>query len=97
MHTTRWRVARRRRPRVKTMRTRITRGGARHASLSQARGRARDQNRTGLEAWGRRPAARPQGDELDRALATRAARDAAHIAPTAPRHLFDRGPGAAHP
>ena len=58
---------------------------------------AGDQDRAGRQARRRRPAAGPQGDRPDRPAAARGARHSADLAATAPRHLLDRGPGAADP
>src|SRR5213076_2507034 len=49
------------------------------------------------EARRRGPAPRSQGHGLDRAVAPLGTWRAADLAAAAPRHLFDRGPGAAHP
>ena len=57
---------------------------------------ARDQGRAGRQARRGRPAARLQGDGADRAAAPCDARRDADLAAAAPRHLFDRGSGAAH-
>ena len=69
----------------------------RDPALPEARRRAGDQDRAGLQARRGRPAAGHQGDEPHRAPAPRAAGHAAHLAAAASRHLLDRGPGAAHP
>ena len=56
-----------------------------------------DQDGAGREARRRRPAARPQGVRLHREAALLGARRRPHLAAAAPRHLLDRGPGAADP
>ncbi len=58
--------------------------------------RSADQDGPGRQARRGRPAARPQGLSVDRESAVRHARRRPHLAAAAPRHLFDRGPGAAH-
>ena len=55
-----------------------------------------DQDGAGCQARRRRPAARPQGRRDHRPRAPFDARRRPHLAAAAPRHLFDRGPGAAH-
>ncbi len=56
-----------------------------------------DQDGAGREARRGRPAARPQGVRVHRAAALLGAGRRAHLAAAAPRHLLDRGPGAADP
>ncbi len=68
-----------------------------HHRVPHARRGAGDQDRAGREARRRRPAPGAQGDRADRAAAARGARNLADLAAAAPRHLLDRGPGAAHP
>ena len=68
----------------------------RHDRVSGARRGARDQDRAGRQARRRRPAPRAQGDRPDRPAAALGARRVADLAAAAPRHLLDRGPGAAH-
>ena len=67
----------------------------RHARVRRARGRAADQDRPGLEAGRGRPAPGPQGDRRDRSASAHRAGDRPDLAAAAPRHLLDRGPGAA--
>ena len=55
-----------------------------------------DQDGAGRQARRRRPAARPQGRRDHRQGAPLDARRRPDLAAAAPRHLFDRGPGAAH-
>ena len=55
-----------------------------------------DQDGAGRQARRRRPAARPQGRRDDRQGAPLDARRRPDLAAAAPRHLFDRGSGAAH-
>ena len=68
----------------------------RHARVPGLRRRAPDQDGPGLQARRGRPAARPQGVGRDRPPAPHPARRRPHLAPAAPRHLLDRGPGPAH-
>src|SRR5437867_1714860 len=91
------RAARERRPRGQPHQAGRLRAVRGHDALSDACGRARDQDRPGLEARRRGPASRSQGHGLDRAVASLGTGRAADLAATPPRHLFDRGPGAAHP
>ena len=56
-----------------------------------------DQDGAGREARRRRPAARPQGLRVHREAALLGAGRGPHLAAAAPRHLLDRGPGAADP
>ena len=65
--------------------------------VPRQRRRPPDQDGAGRQAGRRRPAARPQGLSVDREGAVRHARRRADFAAAAPRHLFDRGSGAAHP
>ena len=67
----------------------------RHAGIPGQRRSAADQDRAGRQARRRRPAAGPQGQRADRAIALCAARHRADLAAAASRHLFDRGSGAA--
>ena len=55
-----------------------------------------DQDRAGRKARRRRPASRPQGRREDRPRAPFDARRRPDLAAAAPRHLLDRGSGAAH-
>ena len=55
-----------------------------------------DQDGAGRQARRRRPAARAQGRQDHRQGAPLDARRRPDLAAAAPRHLFDRGPGAAH-
>src|SRR6266550_2310462 len=91
------RAARERRPRGQPHQAGRLRAVRGHDALSDACGRARDQDCAGLEARRRGPAPRSQGHGLDRAVAPLGTGRAADLAAAAPRHLFDRGPGAAHP
>ena len=59
------------------------------------RRRAADQDGAGRQARRGRPAARAQGVSVDREGAVLDAGRRADLAAAAPRHLFDRGPGAA--
>ena len=68
----------------------------RHGGVSQQLPRARDQGRPGRQARRGRPAARLQGERDDRPPAPFDARRDADQPAAAPRHLFDRGSGAAH-
>ena len=61
------------------------------------RRRPPDQDGAGRQARRGRPAARPQGRREHRPRAPLDARRRPDLAAAAPRHLFDRGPGAAHP
>ena len=56
-----------------------------------------DQDGAGRQARRRRPAARPQGVGVHRQAALLGAGRGPDLAAAAPRHLLDRGPGAAHP
>ena len=56
-----------------------------------------DQDGAGRQARRGRPAARPQGRQEHRARAPLDAGRRPDLAAAAPRHLFDRGSGAAHP
>ena len=73
--------------------------GALRRDRAVPRGRrpAADQDGPGREARRGRPAAGPQGRRADRAAAPLHARRRADLAAAAPRHLLDRGPGAADP
>ena len=66
-----------------------------HAGVRGLRRRAPDQDRPGLEARRRRPAARAQGLGRDRAAPAHDAGRGADLAAAAPRHLLDRGSRAA--
>ena len=68
----------------------------RHERVPGQRRRSADQDGAGRQARRRRPAARPQGLSVDREGALRDARRRPDLAAAAPRHLFDRGSGAAH-
>ena len=68
----------------------------RDRELPRERRRAPDQGRAGREARRGRAAARPQGRPLHRAPASLDAGRGADLAASAPRHLLDRGPQAAH-
>ena len=68
----------------------------RHGGVSQQLPRARDQGRPGRQARRGRPAARRQGERDDRPAAPFDARRQPDQPAAAPRHLFDRGSGAAH-
>ena len=59
------------------------------------RRRPADQDGAGRQAGRGRPAARPQGLSVDRQGAALDARRRPDLAAAAPRHLLDRGPGAA--
>ena len=63
--------------------------------VSQPLRGARDQDRPGREAGRGRAAARDQGDRADRAAPALDAGGQPDLAAAAPRHLLDRGPGAA--
>ena len=69
----------------------------RDEQLPRPRDRPADQDGAGLQARRGRPAARPQGRRLHRLGAPHDARRRADLAAAAPRHLLDRGPGAADP
>ena len=58
---------------------------------------AADQDGAGRQAGRGRPAARRQGQRVHRQAALLGARRRPDLAAAAPRHLFDRGPGAADP
>ena len=68
----------------------------RHGRVSQQLPRARDQGGPGRQARRGRPAARPQGERDDRPPAPFDARRDPDQPAAAPRHLLDRGSGAAH-
>ena len=68
----------------------------RHGRVPEQLPRDRDQGRPGRQARRGRPAARLQGDRADRQAAPLDARRDADQPAAAPRHLFDRGSGAAH-
>ena len=63
--------------------------------VPRQRRRPADQDGAGRQARRGRPAARPQGLSVDREGAVRDAGRRPDLAAAAPRHLFDRGPGAA--
>ena len=69
----------------------------RHHRVPGQRRRAADQDGAGRQAGRGRPAARPQGRREHRPRAPLDAGRRPDLAAAAPRHLFDRGPGAAHP
>ena len=70
----------------------------RHRRVPRQRRPAPDQDGAGREARRGRPAARPQGLRVHRAsCASRCPGVGPHLAAAAPRHLLDRGPGAADP
>ena len=64
--------------------------------VPRQRRRPADQDGAGRQAGRRRPAAGPQGVPVDCEGAVRHARRRPDLAAAAPRHLFDRGPRAAH-
>ncbi len=68
----------------------------RHRRVSRQLGHDADQDGAGRQARRRRPIAGPQGRQDHRQGAPFDAGRRAHFAAAAPRHLFDRGPGAAH-
>ena len=68
----------------------------RHRRVPRQLGHDADQDGAGRQARRRRPVARPQGRQDDRQGAPLDARRRPDFAAAAPRHLFDRGPGAAH-
>ena len=68
----------------------------RHRDVPRAGRPARDQDRPGLQARRRRPAAGPQGDRAHRRPAPRPAGHDADQPAAAPRHLLDRGSRPAH-
>ena len=68
----------------------------RHRRISQRLRGDRDQGRAGRQARRGRAAARLQGHRVHRQAAPRDAGRDADLAAAAPRHLFDRGSGAAH-
>ena len=68
----------------------------RHRRVSRQLGHDADQDGAGRQARRRRPVARPQGRQDHRQGAPFDARRRPDLAAAAPRHLFDRGPGAAH-
>ena len=65
--------------------------------VPRQRRRPADQDGAGCEARRRWRAARVQGVAVDREDAALDTRCRPHLAAAAPRHLFDRGPEAAHP
>ena len=65
--------------------------------VPRQRRRAPDQDGPGRQARRGRAAARPQGRRVHRQDPPQHARRRADLAAAAPRHLLDRGPGAAHP
>ena len=67
----------------------------RHQPLPRELHRPANQDGAGRQARRGRPAARPQGLSVDRQGALLHARRRPDFAAAAPRHLFDRGPGAA--
>ena len=67
----------------------------RHQRIPGQRRRSADQDGAGRQAGRRRAAARPQGLSVDREGPLRDARRRPDLAAAAPRHLLDRGPGAA--
>ncbi len=69
----------------------------RHHRIPRQFRRSADQDGAGRQARRGRPVARPQGRQDDRPGALFDARGRAHFAAAAPRHLFDRGSGAADP
>ena len=69
----------------------------RHRRIPGQRRRPADQDGAGRQARRGRPAARPQGRQGDRQGAPFDARRRPDLAAAAPRHLFDRGSGAADP
>ena len=69
----------------------------RHDGLPGGRGRAADQGLAGRQAGRGRAVARPQGRRRDRAPAPLDAGRRPDLAAPAPRHLLDRGSGAADP
>ena len=68
----------------------------RHRRVSRQLGHDADQDGAGRQARRRRPVARPQGRQDHRQGAPFDAGRRPDFAAAAPRHLFDRGPGAAH-
>ena len=68
----------------------------RHRRVPEQLPRDRDQDRPGREARRGRPAPRLQGFGADRQAAPLDPRRDPDLAAAAPRHLLDRGPGAAH-
>ncbi len=69
----------------------------RHDLVPRQRRRAADQDFARRQAGRRRRAARPQGRRQHRPHPLFDARRGPHQPAAAPRHLFDRGPQAAHP
>ena len=69
----------------------------RHRRVSGQCRRPPDQDGAGRQARRGRPAARPQGRQEHRPRAPLDAGRRPDLAAAASRHLFDRGPGAAHP
>ena len=69
----------------------------RHELLPRQLRRAADQDGAGREARRGRPAPRPQGRRVHRQDPLLDAGRRPHLAAAAPRHLLDRGPGAADP
>ncbi len=68
----------------------------RHGGISRQFRHDADQDGARGQARRRRPVARPQGRQDDRQGAPFDAGRRPDLAAAAPRHLFDRGPGAAH-
>ena len=68
----------------------------RHRRISRQLGHDADQDGAGRQARRRRPIARPQGRQDHRQGAPLDAGRRTDLAAAAPRHLFDRGLGAAH-
>ena len=69
----------------------------RHQRVPGQRRRPADQDGAGRQAGRRRPAAGAQGVPVDRHDPVLHAWRRADLAAAAPRHLFHRGPGTAHP
>ncbi len=69
----------------------------RHQRIPRQCRRPADQDGPGRQARRGRPAPRAQGLPVDRQGALLDARRGADLPAPAPRHLLDRGPGAAHP
>jgi hypothetical protein len=69
----------------------------RHQRVPGQRRRSPDQDGPGRQARRGRPAPGPQGVSVDRQGAVLDAGGGADLAAPPPRHLLDRGPGAAHP
>ena len=68
-----------------------------HQRVPGQRGRHPDQDGAGCQARRGRPAARPQGLPLGRQDPAQHPRCGSDLSAAAPRHLLDRGPGAADP